>query len=320
MSAQAREMFPAPIAPIVSSGHHGSLRLSHSRKQVMVTCGRKYQLQYIERLEPIAKSSNLIFGSAVHSALAQFLTARAFDLDCDLIGTFQEEWKTITSKEVIEYSTGWDAQSMEATAIRLLLLFINDWTDNGWTVVLDPQGVPVIEREMLVRLPNGDTYIAIIDVMVRDLRGRIIVIDFKTPAQESPEDFVSLSDQLMGYQLTCDANAPALGITQVDHLAFYELLKKKIPKTARGEGPVIHLSTLANRRSQEDIQAFVRELMFVARDIREKRFAKRSMDAYSTPCGMCSFLSECISGDRSGLIVRPQRNFRAMEPAKVIPF
>lgn len=283
--------------------HRGSLRLSHSRKQTMVTCGRKYRLQYVDRLEPIVTAGSLVFGSAMHAALAQYLTATAFGLTVDPVAAFDAIWTEANRNQAIEFSTGWSPEDMQATGRRLLERFLEDWPTRGWTVAVDRDGVPLVERELTVRLPNQDTYIAIVDVVVQDQAGKTILLDFKTPASASTEAFVALSDQLLGYQAVVDAHADALGIGPVQQLGFYELLKKKIPKTARGEGPTVDVRP-TGRRSAEDITEFMDELGRVARDIREGRFAKRPMDAFNSPCALCPYTAVCTANDRTGMVVR----------------
>src|SRR5713226_6383998 len=46
--------------------------LSYSRLQKYLTCPEQYRLHYIERFRPKVESASLVFGSVMHSALAEF--------------------------------------------------------------------------------------------------------------------------------------------------------------------------------------------------------------------------------------------------------
>lgn len=296
---------PGMQQPLI--GTRSGITMSHSRKQCMTTCGQKYKLAYIDRLETDARSANLGFGGAIHTAIAAYLTAQAFGAIIDPKEVFDREWGEFTTGDV-SYSSVWDEEKLTATGHRSLEVFLEDWALRGWTPVMDINGLPVIERQLEVRLHNGVKYLVIIDAIVRDQQGKVIVLDFKTPAAASPVGFSGLSDQLMGAQVAAEAHKDVLGIEQVDGLVFYELLKKSIPKTARGEGPKAHVETPTLPRSQDDINDWISELGFLVSDIQQKRFAKRPMDSFNTPCQLCDFLKKCTFGSDPALRKKPDRN------------
>lgn len=289
-------------------GTRSGITMSHSRKQSMITCGQKYKLSYIDRLETDARSANLGFGGAIHSAIAAYLTAQAFGATIDPKEVFDREWGEFTSGNV-SYSSVWDEDKLTATGHRSLEVFMDDWATRGWTPVMDTNGLPVIERQLEVKLHNGVKYLVIIDAVVRDQQGKVIVLDFKTPAAASPLGFSGLSDQLMGAQVATEAHKDVLGIDKVDGLVFYEILKKAMPKTSRGEGPKVHVETPSLPRSQDDINDWINELGFIVSDIQQKRFAKRPMDSFCTPCTLCDYQLYCANEKSMvGLRKKPDRN------------
>jgi hypothetical protein len=285
--------------------------LSHSRKSVMQACGRKYYLQYVERLASKVQSSNLGFGSSVHSGIASYLTAKHFGVDTDPGSVFESEWSDYTSNNVIQYASTWTPEDLAATGRVMLQKFMEDWTKRGWTPVVDVDGNPIIERELRINLPGNIVFTVIIDAVVRTPDGKVYVLDFKTPAQPSMPGFAALSDQLIGYQEAVKAHAAQLGISTVDGLVFYELIKRKVPKSSRGEGPTIHVEEPALPRSQTDVADWILECQFVANDIRSRRFSKRPMDAYNTPCALCDYSKKCLGIPDDNLEVRPKRVFAA---------
>lgn len=291
------------------------ITLSHSKKEVMQTCGRLYKLKYVDRLERKVKTANLGFGDAVHQGTSAVLTAQAFGLETDPVPVFNGVWKDFVSQPV-EYSSIWSEEKFAQTGQILLTKFVEDWRARGWTPLVDPDGNPVIEREFKVLLPDNITYIAIIDAVVRTADGKILVLDFKTPGNASMEDFACLSDQLLGYQVVVEAHKEALGIERVDGLVFYELIKRPPSKSGRGEGPTIHVEDPVPPRSALDIAEWIQELQFVADDIRRKRFSKRPMAAWNTPCALCDMKSLCTRNSMDELQVRPDRRYSSPQKAR----
>lgn len=280
----------------------------------MQTCGRKYRYIYIDKLEKTVKSSNLGFGTSIHSGASAVLTAQAFGLECDPLPVFDLDWQAFTAKPV-EYSSIWSEEKMRETGRRLLKLFQDDWKERGWRPVMDRNGLPVVERELKIMLPGNIRYTAIIDAVVRTRENKIIVLDFKTPSTATMEEFQGLSDQLLGNQVVVDAHRAELDIEQVDGLLFYELIKRPIPVKKLDGGPLIHVPDITPRRSDEDIADWMQELQFVADDIRRKRFFRRPMDAFSTPCDLCDFRSKCLGKATSDIVVRPPREAKSEMPA-----
>jgi len=272
----------------------------------MQTCGRLYKLKYVDRLERKVKTANLGFGDAVHQAASALLTAQSFSLDLDPVPVFERAWTEFVSQPV-EYSSIWSEEKFAESGRILIKKFVEDWRTRGWTPVVDRDGNPVIEREFKVRLPGEITYIAIIDAVVRTADGKVLVLDFKTPGNASMEGFASLADQLLGYQVVVDAHKDLLGVEGVDGLVFYELIKRPPPKTGRGEGPVIHVEEPVPARSELDITEWVMELQFVADDIRRRRFSKRPMAAWNSPCSLCDFQKKCLGKSTDDLQVRSDR-------------
>lgn len=289
--------FPAPK-------HQPLIRLSHSKKSVAQKCGYRFKLQYIDKLEAKTRSANLLYGNAVHAGIAATLTALALTgQGIDPIPVFRDYWDNGLkhSDYVTEFSSTWTPEGMKAAGELSLARFMEDWPKRGWTVVIDADGMPVIERELVVMLPGGIVFKCILDLLARDDQGRIIVVDFKTPSDAAMEGFAELSDQLLGYQVACEAHAASLGIDGVDGMVFYELIKKNVPKTSKGAGPTIHVAEVTPRRPAERVAEWISEMQFVADDIRRMRFNRRAADSYDSPCSLCDFISACRTSDTSGL-------------------
>lgn len=312
---------PPPLKP----AYLEPVELSHSKKTTMQRCGRAYRYKYVDRLGTKLMSSNLGYGACVHKGTAATLTSQALaGVVLDPVPVFVKAWKEFVLNNAIEFSADWDDVSLEKTGREVLQRFMVDWVARGWSVVCDVEGIPVIERELKVQLPGNIVYTAILDALVRTPDGRILVLDFKTPRTVSQTAFVLLSDQQLGHQVVCEAHASSLGIDRVDGAVFYELTKLKVPTSkSRGEGPQIHISDIIPRRSQDDVADWIRELQFVANDIRNERYTRRPTDAFSSTCVMCPFAIHCRGEFDPNLYQRAPRRNRAVEltlVAEQVPF
>lgn len=305
-----------PLLTATATDDQEVVFLSHSRKTTMQRCGRLYRYTYVDRLASSLGSATLGYGKAVHSAASAALTSQSLiGVVGDPIAIFDLEWQRFVRENAVKYSAHFDEDSMAATGRLVLERFKDDWEQRGWEPVVDTEGMPVIERELKVRLPGNIVFTIIVDALVRTREGQVLVLDFKTPAKVSNVEFTDLSDQLLGYQVVCDAHKALLGINQVDGGVFYEMTKVTIPKTSRGAGPRIHISDIVPRRSQEDINDWIRETQFVAQDIRQQRFTRRTLDAWNTSCALCDFNKICRGLPDPDVYVRKNRNFKGSNAA-----
>lgn len=294
--------------PAVNAQQLPLVRLSHTARTMMQRCGRQYRYRYVDRLRTRLTSAALGYGDSIHRGLAAALSAEAMTGEMiDPSPVFTAAWDEFLTSNAVKFSANWDADKMREVGLRVLDLFQKDWVQRGWKTVIDAEGIPVIERELRVRLPGNIEYIAKLDALVRTPDGQVLVVDFKTPMQVSKPEFYYLSDQLLGYQVIVDAHAQSLGIEKVDGAVFYELTKVPVPKTSRGMGPQIHVSEIIPRRSDEDIADWLLETQFLADDIRRKRFTRRPTDAFDSSCLMCDFNRLCRGLPDPDIYCQPAR-------------
>lgn len=296
------------VNPMASHAPAGTLRLSHSASTLMQRCGKAYEYRHRYRLESQATSVNLGFGSAFDSAVMAYVVGQAFGREVDPKTVFLKEYNTFAGSHEVEYSTKWEGKDAVLEAGTMLAeRFVDWWGGSGYTLMIDPNGAPIVQRKLSVMIGPNVQYSAILDMMVLTPSAEVALLDLKTPSVDCPEVFTQTSGQLTGQQLVVNAHRHSLGIEGVDKVGFLNAVKRPVPKTTRGEGPVVRDPHLALARSDEDVAEYVQGQLWVAEDIRKQRFAKRSMDAFNTPCGMCEYAQLCITGDRSKLQVRNSR-------------
>jgi hypothetical protein len=291
----------APIGAPVSL-RNSEFWVSHSKLNTYLTCPRQYKFRYVDRYEAIARPANLLLGSAAHDAAALFLTSLALGQAVDPVPAFEKCWEE-AQKQIINFGTKNPADLL-ATGRRLMQLLPASWASTGYRPVLDAAGLPVVERELSLMLPDGIKVTVILDALVEDSAGNLYTLDFKFSAQASMEGFASFSDQLLLQQMAVDANAEVLGLAErrVAGALFFEGIKAAVPKTSKGKGPHYVIDAPAPRRSDQDVNEWIEEARRLVADIRSGRFPKRPMSAFQTPCDMCDFFKACHSSDLTGLV------------------
>lgn len=267
-------------------------------------CPRSFYYHYILHLRQEVTSANLPFGSCIHTAATGYIIAQFKGYSFDRVQVFCDAWDKSNKEEVIEFSSSWDKDSLGDTGERLLDLFAAEWDQLDLIPLIDSKGEPLVEQSLRATLPNGIELYGIQDFAGMDIDSNVVVVDIKSPAAESPEGFVSVADQFTHYQILNEANKESLGIEQVDKIAFFEMLKRKVPKTKQGQGPRISGIEWVGRRSNQELVEFCDKLEWMMEDINRGRFPKTPRMAWNTPCAMCNFKNLCQSNDMSGLAVQ----------------
>ncbi len=267
-------------------------------------CPFSYHLQYGVGWRAAIESANLAFGTAIHEAITGWLTDHAIgkpEQDILPIERFRVAWKNEITKKPLEFSTRFTPDEMGATGEQLMDLFPIAWEHLGLFPLFDDDG-PMIERRMEVEVIEGVVLSGQPDFVGMNPRSEVVVIDFKTPASPSNEAFAVLSDQLTAYQVLVEANAQSTGIERVDGMAFMELLKKKVPKSSRGEGPQVLEPVLVARRNGARLRDFQAKVGWIAEDIQRGRFPRTPRMAWNSPCDMCDFKGFCSAGSMEDLV------------------
>src|SRR5690606_16597261 len=123
---------------------------------------------------------------------------------------------------------------------------------------------------------------------------KLLLIDEKTTKSPTDIRFSLMGEQLTAYQVAVTAHAPVLGVPDIDGLAYWELIKRHIPKKAgAGKGPTIEPVHAVKPRSEQDVEAFVDKARAIAKRIRNRDFPKTPRMAWNSPCLNCDFLDIC---------------------------
>jgi putative RecB family exonuclease len=241
---------------------NGLPHLSHSRVSRYLLCPEQYRLYYIEGMRPRLYSASLVFGQAVHQALAAF-----FRTGADPAATFAALWKEAGQVE-LRYGQRESWEKLNAAGEALLAKFVAEELSRIGKVI-------GTEKTFELGITGIETpFVGVID-LVAELDARKSVIDFKTSASTYAEHEVRLSDQLTAYQLA---------EPEAERMALCVLVKTKEPKIEW------HVSA----RNPEDLVSYLVKTGYVAQEIGAGRFYKRP----GLWCTWCDFLPVCLKDER----------------------
>jgi len=241
---------------------HRIPHLSHSRISRYLLCPEQYRLYYVENLRPRLYSASLVFGQAVHQALAAF-----FRTGAEPAATFTAFWKEAGQVE-LRYAQRESWQRLNDTGRTLLTKFVTEELSRIGKVT-------AAEKPFELGITGIATpFIGVMDLVAEVDRKRT-VLDFKTSGSSYAEHEARLSDQLTAYQLA---------EPEAEQMALCVLVKTKEPKIEW------HLS----ERSPDDLTAYLAKAGYVAREIAASRFYKRP----GMWCAWCDFLPMCLRDER----------------------
>jgi hypothetical protein len=327
---------PVSASVPLSFGSGKPIRISHSRMQKMQTCGRAYMHAYVDRIESIKVGAALPIGTIAHKVFSAVLTALALGGTIDPMAMFEREWAKVEATQSIQWSTQIGPDDVRPMAGLILQTFQEAWTGLGLQVAMDAEGLPVVERELEVMLPGNILYNGVIDLLAIAPDGTYVLIDWKAVHQLFQRDglmsFAEYSDQLVGQQILVQANAVALGMPRGAKLdrAFAEIVKakplkekpapkkpRKVPLKEKAPRKLFHFDRTGSADA-ERIADYLREVAFIAEDIRRERFTRRSFAQYSTSCDMCDYARKCRGQEDPFLRPKPSRETVEGAPAPLL--
>lgn len=236
--------------------------LSHSRVSRYLHCPEQYRLYYIESLRLKRPAAALVFGQAIHVALARLLGK-----DEDAIKVFESAWEqakpldlTFTSRE------SW--QGLRATGEQLLEKFLKNERRRLTSIL----AVEKPFRLAVTALPVP--FVGIID-LIAEMDGQATVVDFKTSGSRYEADDVILSDQLTAYQIT---------EPETTRTGLCVFLKLKEPR----------VEWQFAERNGSRLTEYLAKVALVTEEIAARRFYKRP----GRWCAWCDYLPVC-TGDRA---------------------
>lgn len=205
-------------APALRSEHH----LSVSQISTWMQCPRKYRFQYLDRLPWPAVPSSLVFGTAVHAALAALSQARLEGdeptLD-DLHGAYRVAWAA--ESKPMELKDGETPEALDAMARAMLAVALEQPR---------PARLLAVEEPFRIELaPGVPPLIGVID-LIEERDGRAVIVEHKTGAQRFTDQRVADDYQPTAYALAAlEMGLPGVTAIEDVEVRFNVLLKLKKP-------------------------------------------------------------------------------------------
>lgn len=212
-----------------------SLHVSHGQIFSYLSCGLKYRFQYVERRAPERLSISLPFGKAIHASLERYYLGlqqgitEPLDILVDLFAEQLAGEIQATDVPVIFKKETPDLAAAIAMGRNILGVFHGEIDLGGAEVV-------AVELPLSAPLYSSDSkateyqLVGVIDLLLRDGQGNLIVVDHKTAAQQKSQSAVDDDLQLAAYSylLTAGGHAPALSNTQCRMDVLRKLKKPKL--------------------------------------------------------------------------------------------
>ncbi len=290
-----------------------TIYLSPSGIATYENCPRAYFLDRVLKVRTAVTSCALGFGGSLASAMEAFVAGTVTGTFVDPVPVFQSGWATFCRENAVKYGRYDSQEGLTATGTVLMEMFPQAWEREGLTVALDVTGKPMMERKLTVDLGAGTRLVTKLDLMAFTRDWQLLLIDQKTTKTPTDIRFALLGEQLTAYQAAVTAHAPTLGLPQIDGLAYWELIKRTIPKKpGAGQGPTIEAIGAVKPRSNADVQTFVSKAQNIAQRVRDRDFPKTPRMAWNSPCLQCDFLDLCAQKKTDGLTFRSEETKEAV--------
>jgi hypothetical protein len=159
--------------------------LSYSQMTEFLTCRYRWFLKYVLNVRPLARSTPMELGDAVHTALAAFLAGG--DLDAGFA-----EWraKTLDAMTLHDDERVAQVDDILATAQAVAARAVDGLREQGFYTLTDADGVAYVERSFQIPVEGwlGGMVIKLDWIAYDPLNARTWVCDFKTRSYFTTEE------------------------------------------------------------------------------------------------------------------------------------
>lgn len=211
------------------------LHISHSQLFTYLNCSLKYWFHYVQRVPGKHSSIALHFGKAIHGALEAYYTAIQQTAHILLISELESVFasKLHQSMELVNVPILYkkdmpDTPSAILMGKKMLRAFHEEINLDGYTIeaVELPLSAPLYNHNAE---PQDIQLIGIIDLLLRDHKGNLVVVDHKTSKQTKSQSSVDDDLQTTAYSYLLAANRYIFPRAEVRG-RFDVLRKLKTPK------------------------------------------------------------------------------------------
>lgn len=212
------------------TAERAALHVSASQIKTYLMCPKKYQFRYVLGVEPEHVSANLVLGSAVHAAIAQYYLALMDELEPDEAKIYAEFRRSIAKdfagKTPVLLDDGQTRADLTATGETLLRTFLAN--------VERPDRVLAVETAFYADVADPHTgefleeqLTGFFDAVVQ-FGEKTVVLEHKTAARAWSQDQLDFDLQVSLYQAVTRTDAVRLQVmtkTKVAKFLTYDLCR-----------------------------------------------------------------------------------------------
>ncbi|MFC1833748.1 RecB family exonuclease [Thermodesulfobacteriota bacterium] len=244
---------------------------SYSQLNTYLMCPLRYRLQYVELIPPAFTTSALVFGSAVHEAVAAFHHQRLLGdtLGPDqMLDVYRQAWTNRNGDE-IRFCNGDNEEALQEKASQVLTVYHESF---------DPS-VEILGIEEFFEMSINDTvppFQGYIDLIEQGSGGNVTVVDLKTAARKLSNGQADSNLQLTAYSV----GAQSLGFNP-DQLTLRldVVTKTKNPELMRYE----------TTRTEQERERFCKLVTSVWHAIERETWFPR----HDWQCAQCAWSEPC---------------------------
>jgi len=246
--------------------------LSASQISLYIRCGLKYKFQYVDRIPRPFKSSGLVFGSVVHSAIEWFQKQRKMGKQPTLETLYKilgADWFCQKLDTEIRYEKGEEEKALLLAAKEMINLYFHSPLDS------------VVDAEFPFRIPlvnpaTGETLEVVLEGFIDLIEEGDVLTEFKTSdkslGSRSLDDLLQLTIYSYAYKTLFGVEPKILRVVN--------FVKTRTPKM------VVH-ETGRDQKDQERLFYLAKEVL---KGIKSEVFFPRQ----SFMCKDCEYEEYCV--------------------------
>lgn len=244
--------------------------ISPSQLQTYLLCPLKYKFNYVDKIPRPWKSAALAFGSAVHSALEAWQSARLSGEDMpepEVIKLFHADFEAEKAGGV-KFKDSDDGTALVEKGDTLLTLAMNVLRPDPPQAVELPFELDLVHPD--TREPTGLELRGVFDLVLSNDR----LVEIKTAARRWDQDMLTSNSQITAYHLAYETI-----MARVPSMQVLTLLKTKKPEAV----------LLRATRTHNDYARFTRLCLTVHRAVQNNIYYPN----HSHLCGDCEYAECC---------------------------
>jgi len=258
------------------------LHISHSQIFTYLNCSLKYYFSYVEGRMPEHRPAAMLFGSAIHAAIARYYKSVLKKGKPEPLSLYQDlfhdhwNWETEDTGIPIAYKDGQNKEDLLNEGQLLVKTFYEGAKPMEVIGVEEPYSSVLYDEE---GNPTDFKLIGIVDCIQRDNDGNLIIIDNKTANRAYSKDKIEQDLQMTVYSYLAAASKLAPAKSETLH-RFDVLLKLKKPR----------LDIYYTTRSAADRRRLAKIINQVLRGIEAGVFFPNP----SWMCSDCQYAQACV--------------------------